>query len=94
MIMELEACSGSRTNKPVMDINGDGVIDEHDVIEIAPGVSVPGSGIQAPGRLQPPAILILDRDREKKYSASSKGTIVTITEKAVTLGITHWMEIE
>jgi type IV pilus assembly protein PilY1 len=94
VIMELEACSGGRSNKPVMDINGDGVIDEHDVIEIAPGVSVPASGIQAPGRLQPPAILILDRDREKKYSASSKGTIVTITEKAVTLGITHWMEIE
>ena len=94
VIMELEACSGGRSNKPVMDINGDGVIDEHDVIEIAQGVSVPASGIQAPGRLQPPAILILDRDREKKYSASSKGTIVTITEKAVTLGITHWMEIE
>jgi hypothetical protein len=55
---------------------------------------VPASGIQAPGRLQPPAILILDKDREKKYSASSKGTIVTITEKAVSLGITHWMEIE
>jgi hypothetical protein len=36
----------------------------------------------------------MDNDKEKKYSASSKGTIVTITEKAVTLGITHWMEIE
>jgi type IV pilus assembly protein PilY1 len=94
VLMELEACSGSRPRNPVMDINGDGVIDEHDVIEIAPGVFVAAAGIQFPGRLQPPAILIMDNDKEKKYSASSKGTIVTITEKAVTLGITHWMEIE
>jgi Tfp pilus tip-associated adhesin PilY1 len=94
VIMELDACSGARPSKPVFDINGDGVIDDNDVIEISPGVFVPAVGIQSIGRLQPPAILKMDKEKEKKYFSSSKGKIVTVTEKGVTLGITYWMEIE
>jgi Tfp pilus tip-associated adhesin PilY1 len=94
VIMELDACSGARPSQPVFDINGDGVIDEHDMIEISPGVFVPAVGIQSAGRLQPPAILKTDKDKEKKYFSSSRGKIVTVTEKGVTLGITYWMEIE
>jgi type IV pilus assembly protein PilY1 len=94
VVMELDACSGANPTKPVFDINGDGVIDENDVIEIRPGVFVPATGIQSAGRLQPPAILKMDNEKEKKYFSSSRGKIVTVTEKGATLGITYWMEVD
>ncbi|MEJ2724574.1 MAG: hypothetical protein P8175_08010, partial [Deltaproteobacteria bacterium] len=62
---------------------------EEDPILVAP------TGVQAEGRLQPPAILrVPDEDRERKYFSSSRGKIVTVDEKAVTVGVTYWMEFE
>jgi hypothetical protein len=51
--------------------------------------------MKAPGKLTPPAILrVPDTDKERKYFSSSRGKIVTVDEKAVTLGITYWQEFE
>ena len=44
-----------------------------------------------PGRLLPPAILIMGKV-EIKYFSTNVGTIVTKTEKAVKTGISHWRE--
>jgi len=47
------------------------------------------------GRLQPPAILrVPEQERERKYMSSSRGNIVTLDEKAVTVGVTYWMEFD
>ena len=98
VVMEMDACSGGRLKTPAFDTNDDQIIDQYDLINIGTAedpIWVAPSGIQAEGRLQPPAIL---RDpggeTEKKYFSSSRGKIVTVDEKAVTLGITYWMEFE
>ncbi|MBW1767456.1 MAG: hypothetical protein JRJ65_10455, partial [Deltaproteobacteria bacterium] len=45
------------------------------------------------GRLQPPAILRKDEE-EIKYFSTNVGTIVTMKEKAVALGMTYWKEFD
>ena len=96
IVHEIDACTGSRLTEPQFDINEDGVIDEGDLIDI--GIHgdpklVPPSGIQKEGRLQPPAILRMD-ETEMKYFSSSSGTIETVQEKTVQLGITYWREYQ
>jgi Tfp pilus tip-associated adhesin PilY1 len=98
VVMEMDACTGGRLTKPQFDVNNDQVIDENDLINIGTAddpIYVAPSGFQSEGRLQPPAILrVPDSDRERKYFSSSRGKIVTVDEKAVTLGITYWQEFE
>jgi len=94
IVHEIDACTGSRLTKPQFDINEDGIIDEGDLINIGteenPDLVSP-TGIGKPGRLQPPAILRMDKT-EMKYFSSSSGTIETVMEKTVKLGITYWRE--
>jgi Tfp pilus tip-associated adhesin PilY1 len=98
VVMEMDACTGGRLTKPQFDINEDGIIDENDLINIgtvSDPIYVAPTGLQGEGRLHPPAILrIPGTDRERKYFSSSRGKIVTVDEKAVTLGITYWQEFE
>jgi type IV pilus assembly protein PilY1 len=98
VVMEMDACSGGRLKTPQFDTNGDQIIDQYDLINIGTAedpILVAPTGIQAEGRLQPPAILRdPDGETEKKYFSSSRGKIVTVDEKAVTLGVTYWMEFE
>jgi len=98
VVMEMDACTGGQTTKPQFDINEDGIIDENDFINIGTAddpILVAPSGMRAEGKLQPPAILrIPGTDKERKYFSSSRGKIVTVDEKAVTLGITYWLEFE
>jgi len=96
IVHEIDACTGSRLTEAQFDINEDGVIDEEDLINIGTEenpVWVPPSGIGKPGRLQPPAILRMG-PTEMKYFSSSSGTIETVMEKAVRLGITYWREYQ
>jgi len=98
VIMEMDACTGGRTSTPQFDINEDQVIDENDMINIGTAeepIWVTATGIQSPGRLQPPAILRMPGgDTEMKYFSSSRGQIVTVEEKAVIVGISYWLEFE
>ncbi len=96
IVHEIDACTGARLTEPQFDINDDGVIDEGDLINIGTvenPIRVAPSGVQEEGRLQPPAILGMG-DTEMKYFSSSSGTITTVMEKAVSLGITYWREYQ
>jgi type IV pilus assembly protein PilY1 len=89
----LNACSGARSTEPVFDVNQDGVIDDQDMVNIgtlADPVLVPPTGLMYDGRLQPPAIIILDKNREMLYMSSSRGAIELQLKKAAKLGITFW----
>jgi len=91
MVHEIDACTGARLTEPQFDINDDGVIDEEDLINIGTEenpIIVAPSGVEQEGRLQPPAILRMG-DTEMKYFSSSSGTIETVMEKAVILGISE-----
>ncbi|MFC1820743.1 pilus assembly protein [Thermodesulfobacteriota bacterium] len=96
IIMELDACSGGRLTEPQLDINQDGVIDSSDLVTVTidgEEVTVAPTGIEYEGRLMPPAIL-RDKDEEIKYFSTNVGSIVTLREKAVSLGMTYWLEFE
>jgi len=98
ILNELEACNGSRPRVPVLDINGDGVIDGNDGVVIpdpndpTKTIIVPPSGVARDGNLQPPAILRLDNEQEIKYMSSSTGTVETASEKATQIGVSGWQE--
>ncbi|HJX34208.1 MAG TPA: PilC/PilY family type IV pilus protein, partial [Desulfatiglandales bacterium] len=97
IIMELDAITGGRVNSPQFDINSDGVIDYNDLINIGTEenpIWVAPTGIENPGRLLPPAILQVGEGREIKYFSSSRGTIETVMERAVRMGISYWKEYE
>jgi type IV pilus assembly protein PilY1 len=88
-----DACAGARLTAPVFDINDDGVIDDQDLVNIGTPTDpiwVPPTGIKFNGRLQPPAIIILDENREMLYMSSSRGEIITQLKKAAKLGMTFW----
>ena len=96
VVLEMDACSGGRLELPQFDINDDGVIDENDLITVTiDGVEVlvAPTGIEYEGRLQPPAIL-RQQDEEIKYFSTNVGSIVTLKEVAVSLGIIYWKEVE
>jgi len=98
VIHEMNAASGARLTRPQFDINGDGVIDDNDMINIGTDedpIWVVPSGMKKSGQLQPPAILIdPEGDVEIKYFSSSSGTIEMVYEKPPLLGISHWREFE
>jgi type IV pilus assembly protein PilY1 len=97
VLMELNAATGGRLNTIQFDVNSDGVIDEHDLVNIGteenPIWAAP-TGLQYQGRLLPPAILQIGNGTEMKYSSDSQGQIQTILEKAARLGISYWKEYE
>jgi type IV pilus assembly protein PilY1 len=89
----LDACAGARLTEQVFDINDDGVIDNQDMVNIGTPtdpVWVPPTSIEFDGRLQPPAIIILDEKREMLYMSSSRGEIELQLKKAAKLGMTFW----
>jgi type IV pilus assembly protein PilY1 len=97
IVMEMNASHGGRLDKPQFDINEDDVIDDKDLVNIGTDEEpewVTPTGLESEGRLFPPAILRLDKDREIKYFSSSKGKIIEMTEKAAKLGMSYWIEYQ
>jgi type IV pilus assembly protein PilY1 len=96
VFMELNAFTGGSIGAIQFDINDDGVVDENDLVEVeidGDTVKVPPSGLKLTGLIQPPAIIKLDEEREKKYMSSSGGGIIEITEKPAKTGIAYWLEL-
>ena len=100
MVHEMDACDGSRLSFPQFDINMDGVIDQHDMVEIDdpdnPGetIFVPPTGKGYDGLLHPPIIVTMpDTPVEMKIFSSSAGTTERLFEKAEG-GFYYWREIK
>ena len=101
IVHEVDACDGSRLTEPVFDINGDGFIDDDDLIDIGivdeegNPVLVPPTGIMHEGMLHTP-VMVSDSDekrgREMKIFSSSAGTTEVIWEKKERTGFYYWRE--
>ena len=91
-VFSLDACDGSRLAEAHFDVNQDGQIDDRDlmVIDATTGETAAPTGVQFDGRLQPPAILILDGGREYLYLSSSRGNVELLLEKAPKMGVYYW----
>jgi len=100
MVHEMDACDGSRLKTPQFDVNNDGKIDGHDLIEIDdpdnPGLKiwVPPTGKGYDGLLHPPIIVTMpNKTVEMKIFSSSAGTTERLFEKAEG-GFYSWREIK
>ncbi|MFH2057812.1 MAG: PilC/PilY family type IV pilus protein [Pseudomonadota bacterium] len=100
MVMEMDACDGSRLTTPQFDINGDGLINNEDLIPIDdpdnPGqkIWVPPTGKLYDGLLHPPIIVTMPgKPVEMKIFSSSAGTTERMFEKA-SGGFYYWKEVK
>jgi type IV pilus assembly protein PilY1 len=103
VIMQMDACSGGRTEDPMFDITDDGMINEEDLIALG-SEEVSVTGKQKSGRLQTPAIVIMpDGETEVMIFASSEvdgyfddSQDEDPTEFSVgaTKGLSYWIEFE
>jgi type IV pilus assembly protein PilY1 len=95
ILQEVDAITGSRLSSPVIDINGDGVVDDDDVIWVDDGtgnlIAYVPSGVKRDGQLQKPAIIQLG-DEEMKFMSSTAGSIETVREKSPRIGVSSWRE--
>ena len=103
MMHEINVCSGSRLQTPQFDVNGDGKIDGNDMINI--GSETKPVWVSATGKrfadtmIYTPAVLELAKNKDgvkkdMKYFSTSTGTIETVSEKAETIGIGYWKELD
>lgn len=93
VFMEFDACSGGRSDKPKFDINGDGKIDDNDLVTVTINgqkVTIPPSGIHFPSMVFPPMILRAGDGSEIKYLSTAAGDIVIVRETAEKRGIFYW----
>lgn len=101
-LMELDATDGSRPEKPVFDLNGDGLFNVDDMkaavddqgnpVDMAPGGKRSKEGI-----IQPPTILIgPDGRREFKYASGSTGTVELTVENPIPFdeGRKSWIQLK
>lgn len=79
-LMELDADTGGRIGDPVLDINGDGKVDQLDEA-LYDGDYYPASGIGSPEMIKTPGIIGAG-ELEFKYTSGTSGTIGIITESA------------
>ena len=96
--MEFNSATGYVSGANLFDLNDDGNINEMDLFEAELGPDadlewVAPFGIQLPGNLLPSAILQLNEHTEIVYLSSSNGSIYTVKEPAVKLGVTYWKEL-
>jgi Tfp pilus tip-associated adhesin PilY1 len=96
-IMSMDACDGGVLGTPFFDLNGDGIIDMKDMINIgspANPIWVVPSGIQKTGIYYTPAVLSLPGGLAKSYYSTSTGSVISTIHKDETKGLFSWREIE
>ncbi len=100
---ERNAETGGSFTSPILDINGDGQVDQLDLLRIVDENGDVIDGVATDkgfdGRLFNPAILIREDDgdgelEEIKFMNSSSGKIEALIEKAERRGIYYWQQIE
>ena len=88
---ELSACNGGGLTKVVLDISGDGKLDDADRIKVGIiKLAVTGLGID--GRAYNPAVLTQKGPYEKRYVGKSDATILPLTGLKEQLGLYYWRE--
>jgi len=99
IVHEMDLCSGGRTETASFDINGDGTIDDNDMIQITDEngnvITVAPTGILYDGLLHTPVVVKdpdEDRDRELKIFSSSSGTTEILWEDSPDTGLSYWRE--
>lgn len=97
-LMELDAINGARLKTPPFDVNGDGDIDDDDLIEVTVDgetIKIPPSGLRSTvGILPRPTVLNVNNTLEIKYAGGSTGEIATIRESpGGRLGRITWREL-
>ncbi len=98
VLYEIDACDGSRVDKPVFDVNEDQTLDEEDKIDV-PGIGdlVPTGRafemlLHDPIFVQIPRSITGPRRQEFKYFSTSQGTIARVREPGDFTGIYYWIE--
>ena len=94
-LLEMNACTGGRLDDAQFDIDGDGDIDDDDLINIGTEGDpewVAPTGIKYPTMIHEPIIVKLDEDRDVKYSSDATGGIQVTKEKGERIGIYNWRE--
>jgi hypothetical protein len=98
--MELDALNGKRLSSNAFDIDGDGIVDDGDLIKVD-GVWISASGIgSTEGIVQTPRTVLRKTDGdcvEIKYMTGSSGEIFTVTEKCgdgAILGRRSWRQVQ
>ncbi len=97
IIMSMDSCDGSRLSAPFFDINGDGIIDMQDMINIGSvnnPIWVAPTGWRKTGIYYPPAVLSLPGGITRQYYSTSEGNIDTAITEDETKGLFSWKEIE
>jgi type IV pilus assembly protein PilY1 len=93
----LNACTGGRMNYPAIDLNGDGLLNSADLVNVGSGANpvwVAPSGFKGAGMWYTPAIIsLLDKSGDLAFSSTSEGTIEKIKLKADPVGMYYWREI-
>ncbi|MBU1419949.1 MAG: hypothetical protein KKI15_15810 [Proteobacteria bacterium] len=95
ILHEIDAVDGSRLSSPSFDINGDGIIDDNDMLDLdGDGVGdVAPSGRMFSGMLHTPVIVgDPDNPRELKIFSSSAGTTEIVWETKEKDGVYYWRE--
>jgi type IV pilus assembly protein PilY1 len=100
-LMELDADTGARLTISPFDLNGDGVIDNNDLVgidtdgdgQVDTNVAVSGKESTV-GIIKTPGVISTGKD-EKKYTSGSSGQIEVTTESAGdTLGRQSWKQLK
>lgn len=97
-LMELDARSGGRPDRPVLDITNNLTVDSQDVATVTLNgqqVSVPASGVRSStGMLSTPAVLAVSPGQLVKYSVRSDGSIAAVGDAGASrVGRVTWREI-
>jgi hypothetical protein len=97
MLMEMNAYTGSRLLQAQIDINGDGRVDENDLVPIVDIhgniIFVPPTGVSQAGIVQAPTVLETDKGPEPKIFSNSAGETPTVDERNAANTLKSWREL-
>ena len=106
IVHEINACTGGRVAEAQFDVNGDGYIDDNDLVTIANPdwfdgsglpefIRVPPTGMKFDTMMYPPVILMTPNGQtERKFFSTASGGIATMEELAESRGMFYWRTIE
>jgi len=86
-IMEIDADTGSRLPESPFDVNGDGIIDNTDIIALASGDAIVSGVRSKDGIVATPGILNNPEGGEFKYFSGTSGNVAVVRESQDASGL-------